>query len=216
VDENKETLNNHLAIIFDEVLPALTGAGIKYWVFGGVGIAGIVGRFLRDNKDIDVYIVEDDFTKAELVLKNLVEKHGDWDADTWALSYSMMKKTRRPKLEISIKGVERFSLVPVYKVADSVEFRVKEIFKLPSEALIQESKTIDEFTFFSPPNDVLLNMFRSLIERYIEHYNKPNPPDDNSRHIVDAMAVFTKEEVSDYVRRFNEKAKLARVKMEAV
>ena len=208
----KQELNEHLEVIFNEVLPALTDAGIKYYVFGGIGMAGIVGRFLRENKDIDVYVLENDFDKAEIVLRQLVEKHGDWDADTWVLSYSMMKKTRRPKLEISIKGTERFSVVPVYKVDDSVEFRVIETFKLSDEALTQELKTVDGFKFYSPPNDVLLDMFRSLIERYIAHYNKPEPPKEENRHIIDARAVFPKEEIDDYVRRLQEKAGLAQAK----
>jgi len=204
--ENKP-LNKHLAVIFEEILPALTNTGIKYWVFGGVGIAGIVGKFLRENKDVDVYILDDDFTKAESILRQLVENHGDWDADTWVLSYSMMKKTRRPKLELSIKGIERFSLVPVYKLADGVEFRVIETYKLPDKALVQELKSVNGFQFFSPPKEILLNLFRQLIERYITHYNKPKPIDENSKHLIDARAVFSKEEVDEYIRRFNEKVK---------
>lgn len=207
MNQENKPLNEHLAVIFKEVLATLTNAGIKYWVFGGIGIAGIVGKFLRENKDVDVYILNDDFAKAESVLRQLVENHGDWDADGWVLSYSMMKKTKRPKLELSIKGVERFSVVPVYKVADGVEFRVIETFKLPNEALIQELKSVNGFQFFSPPKEILLNLFRQLIERYIVHYNKPKPIDENSRHLIDARAVFSKEEVDGYIMRFNEKVK---------
>lgn len=208
----EQKLNSHLEVIFNEVLPALNDARIKYYVFGGIGIAGITGKFLRENKDVDVYILEQDFTKAEKVLRELVEKHGDWDADGWVFSYSMMKKTKRPKIELSIKGTERFSIIPVYKVDDGIEFRVVEVFKLPNEALIQEQKSADGFNFFSPPNQVLLEMFRSLIERYIAHYNKPEPPKEDSRHIIDARAVFPKEEIDDYIKRFSEKAKLVQVK----
>lgn len=209
----EQRLNQHLEVIFNEVLPALTESGIKHYVFGGVGVAGIAGKFLRENKDVDVYVLDSDFAKAEAVLRQLVEQHGDWDADGWVLSYSMMKKTKRPKLELSIKGMERFSVVPVYKVADGIEFRVVEIFKLPDEALTQELKVIGGFNFFSPPNEVLLAIFRSLIERYITHYNKPEPPKEDSRHMIDARAVFPKEELDDYIKRFTEKARLIQAKI---
>ncbi|HEY4520750.1 MAG TPA: hypothetical protein VJJ72_03055, partial [Candidatus Paceibacterota bacterium] len=95
---------------------------------------------------------------------------------------------------------------------DGVEFRVVETFKLPNEALNQAEKTVDGFKFYSAPDDVLLNMFRALIERYIEHYNKPEPPKEDSRHIIDAKAVFPKEEIDDYIKRFTEKANLVKTK----
>ena len=163
MNQENKPLNEHLAIVFEEILPALTNAGIKYWVFGSVGIAGIVGKFLRENKDVDVYILNEDFSKAESILRQLVENHGDWDADGWVLSYSVMKKTKRPKLELSIKGAERFSSVPVYKVADGIEFRVIETFKLSNDALIQDQKSVISFQFFSPPEVIVLNFFRQLI-----------------------------------------------------
>ena len=207
MDNQQQKLNQHLIPIFEEVLPALANAGIKYWVFGGIGIAGIVGKFLRENKDVDVYVQEEDFLKAEPVLKRLCEEHGSWDADGWDLRYSMLKNNGRPKFDIFIKKVEHFSLVPVYKIEDGVEFRVLETFRLPNDALTQDLKTVDGFQFFSPPKDVLLALFRSLIERYIIHYNKPTPIDENSKHLIDARAVFSKEEVDEYIQRFNQRAK---------
>jgi hypothetical protein len=210
MEENKT--NSHLTQIFSEVLPALTNANIKYWVFGGVGIAGIVGKFLRENQDVDVYVLEDDFSKTEKILRELVEKHGDWDADRWVLSYSMMKKTKRPKLELSIKGVERFSVVPVYKISDGIEFRVIDILKLSKDALVQEQKSVNGFQFYSPPKNVLLDILRRLIEIYISHYKKPELPKENSKHMIDSRAVFSKEELNNYMKRFEEKVKLTQTK----
>ncbi len=206
--ENEQQLNEHLAVIFNEVLPALTEAGIEYFVFGGIGNAGLVGKFLRENQDVDVYVEEKEFSKVEPVLKRLCEKHGGWDADHWAMRYSVLKHNKRPKLDIYINDVERFSVVPVYPVSDGVEFRVIEVFTLPKEALVQEERNINGYQFFSPPKEVLLIMFRALIERYIAHYNKPKPIDDGSKHLIDARAVFSEEEVEEYIRRFNEKAKI--------
>jgi len=205
---NQPKMNQHLAAVFEEILPALTDAGIRYFVFGGIGNAGIAGKFLRENQDVDVYVEELDFPRVESVLKRLCEKHGGWDADRWALRYSMLRHYKRPKLDIYIKDTERFSVVPVYSVSDAVEYRVMEIVTLSKSALIQESRSVDGYQFFSPPKEILLILFRSLIERYIAHYNKPKPPDENSKHLIDARAVFPKKEVDEYIARFNEKAKL--------
>ena len=55
-------------------------------------------------------------------------------------------------------------------------------------------------------------MFRFFIEGCIAHYNKPEPPRKDSRHIIDARAVFSKEEIKDYIIKFGEKAKLVQTK----
>jgi len=81
----EQKLNNHLSVVFEEILPSLTEAGIKYWVFGGVGVAGVVGKFIRENQDVDTYVLGDDFIKVEPILKKLCEKHGGWDADDWRM-----------------------------------------------------------------------------------------------------------------------------------
>ena len=42
----EQKLNNHLSVVFEEILPSLTEAGIKNWVFGGVGVAGGGGQII--------------------------------------------------------------------------------------------------------------------------------------------------------------------------
>lgn len=200
-------LNSHLAIVFEEILPALTEAGIKYWALGGVGVAGVVGKFIRENQDVDTYVLEDDFPKVEPILKKLCEKHGGWDADDWSLRYSMLKNNGRPKFDIYIKHIERFSVFPVYPISGGVEFRVIDSVKLSEQALVQELRTVDGFKFFSPPKEIIAQLLRSLAERYIKHYNKSKPIDENSKHIIDARAIFTREELDELIARFNEKAK---------
>ncbi len=209
----EQKLNQHLGIVFNEILPALTNAGIKYWVFGGIGVAGVVGKFIRENQDADTYVLEEDFPKVEPVLKKLCEEHGAWDADDWALSYSMMKGTKRPKFDVVIKNIERFSVFPVYKVSDGVEFRIIDTVKLTDQALVQEARIIDGFQFFSPPAEIIRQLLHSLAERYIKHYDKPKPIDENSKHLIDAKAIFTKEELDDLIQRFNEKAKILQDKI---
>lgn len=208
--ETEQKLNQHLAVVFEEILPAFTEAGIKYWVFGGVGVAGVAGKFLRENQDIDTYVLEEDFPKVEPILKRLVEKHGAWDAEGWDLRYSMMKNNGRPKFDIFIRKVERFSVFPVYKVADGVEFRILETVKLSDDALIQEPKTLEGFQFFSPPKEVISQLLRSLAEQVIKRYDPVRHPkklDTGSKHMIDAQAIFTKEELDDLLTRYEEKVK---------
>ena len=48
--ETTQKINEHLGPVFEEVLPAISNAGIKYWVYGGVGVAGINGKYIRENQ----------------------------------------------------------------------------------------------------------------------------------------------------------------------
>jgi phosphorylcholine metabolism protein LicD len=57
-------MNEHLKCVFEIVLPAVEQAGIRYWVYGGVAIAGIKGKFMRPNHpDVDLFVMEDDYEK---------------------------------------------------------------------------------------------------------------------------------------------------------
>ncbi len=185
--------NEHLALIFQEVLPALTSGGVEYFVFGGVAIAGVTGEFFRKNEDVDVYVVEEDFSKTESILRALCQEHGDWDADGWTLSYSQLKTTRRPKLDLSIKGVQLFSVVPVYKTPQGVEFRVLQVFMLPENALTQTARLVDGFQFFSPPDEVLFTLLRNLIQNYKE---RGKPVEEYAKHLLDAKMVLPDEKLS--------------------
>jgi len=200
--------NKNLRVVFEEILPALSDAGVKYWVYGGVGIAGIVGRFIRENQDVDIYVLEEDFFKIETILKRLCEEHGSWDADGWDFRYSVLKINKRPKFDIFIKKIERFSVIPIYKIYNGVEFRTTETIRLSEKALIQELKSVCGFSFFSPPREVILDMFRSLIEKGIAtQYNKFELSKEGSKYLIDARAALSENEINDYIKRFNKKKK---------
>ena len=40
--------NEHLAPVFEVMLPTLDENGVCYWVYGGVGVAGTVGEFFDE------------------------------------------------------------------------------------------------------------------------------------------------------------------------
>lgn len=156
-----------------------------------MGVAGVVGKFIRKVQDVDTYILEKDFKKTELTLKKLVEKHGSHDADNWSLSYSMTKKFKRPKLQIFIKNIQVFEVYPIYKTPNGFELRVIGTTKvgtrkLSSKALIQEIKTINGFKFFSPP--------REIIKQLLCSYDNPKIINKNSKYVIDTKAILTREE----------------------
>jgi hypothetical protein len=207
--ETTQKINEHLGPVFEEVLPAISNAGIKYWVFGCVGVAGINGKYIRENQDIDIYVQEEDFWKLEPILKDLVEKHGAWDADNWTLTYSMLKRHRRPKFALNIKKVERFEVIPVYRIPGGIEFRVTDPTILSADALIQEEKYLDGQQFFSAPESVVKKLLKDMVEVCIKNYNKTEHiKEDNKyyKYIVDMRSLFPEDVVRDVIERFNKKA----------
>jgi len=210
INKNKNTesqFNQNLLVVFKDILPAFTKAGIKYWVFGGVGVAGILGKFIRENEDVDVYVLNEDFARVENLLKVLCEVHGSWVGDGWSLSYSVLKNTKRWKLDIYIKKEKKFSVIPISKTISGTEIRFAEVYYLSDKTLIQESRIIDGFEFFSPPRDVIIQLFRILTDRYLQQYNKKSA-DDISKVIVDAQAIYSKEEFAELIVKFKKKAEL--------
>ncbi len=69
-------MNEHLAPIFRVVLPELDRSGSKYWVYGGVAIAGIEGEFLRPNPDVDLFVMEDNYEKVIEPLQGSIQSLG--------------------------------------------------------------------------------------------------------------------------------------------
>lgn len=207
--ETTQKINEHLEPVFKEVLPAISNAGIKYWVFGGVGVAGINGKYVRENQDIDIYVQEEDFWKLEPMLKDLVEKHGAWDGDNWTLNYSMLKRHKRPKFALNIKKVERFEVIPVYRIPGGIEVRVTDPTILSEDALIQEEKYLDGQPFFTAPENVVKKILSDMVEVCIKNYNKTEYiKEDNKyyKYIVDMRSLFPEDFVCDVIERFNKKA----------
>jgi hypothetical protein len=204
--EITQKINEHLGPLFEEVLPAISNAGIKYWVYGGIGVAGINGKYIRENQDIDIYVQEEDFWKLEPILKDLVEKHGAWDADNWTLTYSMLKRHKRPKFALNIKKVERFEVIPVYRIPGGIEFRVTDPTILSEDALIQEEKYLDGQPFFSAPESVVKKLLKDMVETRIQHYNKTEHITEDYKYILDMRSLFPEDVVHDVIERFNKKA----------
>lgn len=189
--EKQKELNSHLAVVFKEILPAINDAGFKYWVYGGIGIAGVIGKFIRENNDVDIYVLSTDFDNIRKLLIELCSNKEDWKCEDAV----PIKETGRPKLEIKKGKMEICSMVPVYKTEAGIEFRVKNIEVLSPQAIVQELKTIEGYNFFSPPRDIIKTIFRSFI------IERPDILNKGSRRICDITAIFTGAEIGEIQKR---------------
>lgn len=174
--------NTHLKPVFEKLLPGLSEEGIDYWVFGGVGISAYAEKFIRNNKDIDVFVKETDFPKATAVLKNICS------LNNFELITHIPSDGGRPKNDIKINGKELLSVMPVYLVGDIVEFRFgKVVDKYPIQILDKVKRNIDGNEFYTTRDEYIKQIFLNhLMAR----------PDKLKRQSVkiDIEAVFTPEE----------------------
>jgi hypothetical protein len=132
-------MNEHLGPVFSEILPLIEQAGIKYWVYGGVAYASMVGKVYRGIKDVDIFVLENDFDNLEKILVNTCIMN------KWSIckSYDI---PNRPKIEIYIGGKERLSAIPVVKTNERVVFKFCEGPKNFSlDILNQVERLIDGF-----------------------------------------------------------------------
>lgn len=153
-------MNEHLKPVFEFFLPALEGAGIDYWVYGGVSIAAYANGFIRRNKDVDVFVVDNDFNKAKSVLEYLCNKQG------FKLKPHDSNDPRsRPKIDIIIDSEERMSVIPVYRKNDLIVFRYRKGGKkYPDHILERIERNISGYKFFTPSNEFIREMFINHME----------------------------------------------------
>ena len=197
--------NPHLNDIFDNVLAEIKRANIKYWVFGGVGIAGLTGKFIRENQDLDIYVLDDSFNSIKKILTDLCLSKNNSNNDSWKLIHSVIPGGKRWKLELFIKDTERFSVIPIYKKPNGVEFRYRETLELSNNALIQEPRNINEFLFFSPPITILQKLFIFKIDQYIDKQKKFRSINKKEKYFIDSQILFTDEEIDELNLKFQEK-----------
>ena len=174
-------MNDHLEPIFKIILPSMKQAGINYWVFGGISISAYVGYFFRNNVDVDVFVLDEDFKNAMEILEKMCRKNN-------FLYKRSGKKDERPKFEIKIDGVERFSVIPVYKSKNIIIFEYNDGNQRYScDILKREENNLSGFKFYSPSKNFIKEMFLNHIKAR---------PDKVTRKkiIMDAERILTKEE----------------------
>jgi hypothetical protein len=178
-------MNDHLKPALS-LLAELDKAGMEYWVYGGVSIAAYAGRFIRENKDVDVFVREDDFDRSEHVLNLFcIENRFGLESD---------KSGVKPKINIIIRGEERFSMIAVYETADSIVIKYQKTWggdEYYSKQLLERvERKISDFRFFTPPDRYIKEMFKNHIKARPKKKCRPE-------FITDARAILSPEELAD-------------------
>jgi hypothetical protein len=184
---NKENnMNEHLNPIFEIILPILENHGIEYWVYGGVSIAGMNKKWIRYNQDTDVAVLDRDFEESISILISTIL------SNKWSTRLSHLRNGR-PKLDIYLKSdePERFSLIPLYKATNQIEFKFGKIISLPISVLARQKRTIDNHSFFTFKDEYV----KQLLIHYLQHH-KVEPGDKKYK---DAIAVLSKEELAKFL-----------------
>jgi hypothetical protein len=151
--------NEHLAPVFELILPELECAGIGYWVYGGIGVAACAGEFMRNNGDVDIFIREAGFDRVRALLLNICGRA------RFEVKYKRLRSNRRPKLEV-IEGREILSVVPVYVKDNMVEFRFSGgTVEYPRQMLRRVERRISNYRFFTPPDEYIARLFKTYLAK---------------------------------------------------
>jgi len=181
-------MNEHLRPVIEDLLPELERERISYWVYGGVGIAAVAGRFIRRNGDVDIFVEEHDFERAILLLEKKCNEIG-------LTPHPCRPLNGRPKFEVRPNAgtKDMLSVVPVYRKDGFVEF----IFgrrrgQCRDEMLARTSRNIDGYAFFAPQDDYI----RELLKTYIMNRRKLRTRAEIWNNIrLDAAEILTPDEI---------------------
>lgn len=174
-------MNNHLDPIFGIILPIIEKNKIDYWVYGGISIAAYAGKFIRNNRDVDIFIKEADLENTKIILEKACRQN------KFEIN-NHQKTNNRPKIEIKIDSVERFSVIPIFQQKDFVLFRYKDgDQKYPIDILIKTERNLSGFKFFTSQNRFIKDMF-------IKHIEVRPDKTKRKKIILDALAILTLEE----------------------
>jgi hypothetical protein len=181
---SKQTLNDHLNPVFGFLLPALERAGIDYWVFGGVAVAGCIGQFIRFNKDVDVMVKRDDYETAERILRAISNDMG--------FALRVLEPTqpgRRGKFEIYIDGQERMSVMPILVDDDGVilQFGRKQ-HRYPREAFEKTPALVQGAEFFTPTRNGIRLIFHDHLRSRSDKKTRPSIVEDARVLLTEAEA----------------------------
>ena len=183
-------MNDHLKPAFD-ILSELEKAGLDYWVYGGVGIAGCLGRFVRENKDIDVFVTNENFDRTTKCFEQECHRYG------LLPKYEPPKKPgERPKVELIPASDRRdlMSLIPVFIEENNVVFKYKQKRggdeTYPKQILERVERKITEYRFFTPADRFIKEIFKKHMTARPDKRTRPE-------FITDARTILSPEDLAE-------------------
>jgi len=188
---NPPPMNDHLKPAFD-ILSELEKAGLDSWVYGGVSIAAVARQFFRPNRDIDLFVKEEDFVRTKTFLE---QECAEYNLEP---HYQAPKRASdKPKLELIPKGKRRrgshddlLSVVPVYRENDKVIFRYPKPEIYPVQIFDRIERRIGNYRLFTPPDQCIKDVFKNhMIAR----------PDKRTHpyYIADAKHILSPEDFAE-------------------
>lgn len=182
-------MNAHLEPAFLVLLPALEKAGIEYWVYGSVSIAAVAGEFKRENDDVDVFVIEEDFKKAREVLIGICGQKNNYEFQDGG----SRGVNAKPKVKARIAGKEIFTIIPVYKKDDSVLFRYNPHNEEYSNGILKRvERSVSRYRFFTAADKYIKEIFLNHMKDRPEKMQK-------EKYRVDARILLTPKEYRELV-----------------
>jgi hypothetical protein len=178
-------MNKHLKPVFKILLPELEKVGIDYWVFGGVSIASYAQRFIRRNKDVDVFVRYTDFDRVKSVLEMSCHHN------QFHLKYFPPKNSNsKPKIDVMINGDEIMSVIPVYQKNNVIEFKYpKGNEKYSVQILEKVRRKISDYECFTPPDEFIKEIF-------INHMKARPDKKKRKNFQIDAKEILNQDELT--------------------
>jgi len=178
-------MNEHLEVVFNNLLPELERAGIDCFVYGGVSIAAYKGRFIRKNKDVDTFVRDTDFDKSKSKLKSFCKLNEKYKFKC----YCPEKGNDKHKIDISYDNKKIFSVVAAYQENDLVVFRYSNGNEKYSKQILEKvERNISGYKYFTPPN-------RFIKEIFINHIKARPDKRKRKNFQKDAKAILNSEEI---------------------
>ena len=186
-------MNEHLEPVFRIFLTGLEESGIDYWVYGGIAVAALTGKFIRKNgnRDVDIFVKETEIDNARSILESRC-----YDQDLiWNECRPLEKDGfSRRKLEVRKNQSQKdiLSIVPFFLGTNEVVLVFRNgVKKYPLDILKRVKREISGNVFYTPPNLYIRKIFKDTFQGKKNWKNR-------SEIIEDARVVLTHEEFKQY------------------
>ena len=182
-------MNEHLRLIFVSFLPALEKAEIDYWVYGGISVAAYVGRYIRENDDVDIFVKEPDFERTISTLELVCRANpGCGLKERKPLECDGYK---RRKIDLKVNGAERLSVIPLLPKDNDFVLVFNGIKRYPKTAIYKVARNIEGYKFTTCSNELTKDLFVYCLPYRIRGKSKDKVK-------LDAKAVLTPQEFNKF------------------